>query len=123
MTVTVENTGSETPSPFDWYDTETINGAEAHQIFDSANGVGGAPYADILPGRSATYVMAVAVPATGGELIVQTRFFYRDSIYHIGRVLRGAVTWWALGPSAGRDAPQCARSEPPPQPSASNLSR
>jgi hypothetical protein len=86
MTVTVENTGSTTISPFDFYDTATINGAEADQVFDSASGVGGAPYADILPGRSATWTMAFAVPPSGGELIVQVRMFFRDTIYFLGRV-------------------------------------
>jgi hypothetical protein len=85
MTVTVENTGSATISPFDFYDTVTINGAEADQIYDSASGVGGAPYADILPGRSATWSMAVAVPPSGGELIVQVRIL-RNTIYFLGRV-------------------------------------
>jgi hypothetical protein len=86
MTVTVKNTGSTAIKPFDVYTTATVNGVEADSVYDSANGVGGPPYSDILPGRSATWVMGLAIPAGGGELIVQAHFSYKDSVFYIAQL-------------------------------------
>jgi hypothetical protein len=84
-TVTIRNTSNTALSPSDFYETATINGAEADEVYDSANGINGAPYTDILPGRTVTYAMVLAIPSPG-ELIVQAHFDYRNSVFYIAYV-------------------------------------
>jgi hypothetical protein len=86
MTVTKHKTGSTPLSPYTWYEDVAVNRVAADQIFDSAKGVSGGPTTGLLPGRSATYVIAFAVPPTGGEFILQTRFSYKDSVHYLARV-------------------------------------
>lgn len=61
FTITVENTGSEDFDPSMLHETLQSGSSEAEQVFDTENGIDGAPDTVLLPGRSAEYDVAFGV--------------------------------------------------------------
>lgn len=86
-TVTVTNGTSEAlPASFISLNA-TVNGTPADQVFDSANGMLGAPSNDILPGKSIEYAVAWNVPNAGGEFQIDMRpTFVSQTCYFVGQV-------------------------------------
>lgn len=64
-----------------------FNGAPADEVFDSANGYGGSPSTSVLPGKSATYKVALQVANGPGELQVElTPGFGTETAFFTGNL-------------------------------------
>lgn len=87
--VTITNGTSENYSAMSTIIAATFAGADAERMFDAASKVGGPPMTDILPGKSATFRVAFAIPTKDpGELQVEIGPAYGlgDKAIYVGSV-------------------------------------
>lgn len=85
LTFTVENQGTEVMEAYNFLQSATFAGAAAEMIADMDTST--TPAGDILPGRTATWTTAYAIPtADAGELIVSVGFGMSGNIYFTGTV-------------------------------------
>jgi hypothetical protein len=85
LTFTIENEGTEVMESYNFLQSVSFAGVAAESIADTDTAT--SPATDVLPGRSATWTTAYAIPtADPGELIVSTSFGMGDSIYFTGTV-------------------------------------
>jgi hypothetical protein len=83
INITVTNGGSQPFDPVVMLVNASHGGQMASPIFDSQNGIGGAPQTNVLPGKSTMFPVAFSIGDQPGELQVEVTpsFEYTDAVF------------------------------------------